>query len=222
MRVVDQARARVTREGTVAEGRAVPRSVDTKPGVGDTVPELRTDNLTTIPFPVARSRYESERERERERADADGSANASAAPRTRRAPADSGARQDTAAAPEVTGWGGRRVVFMNQPAPDPTPSPDTARRRPEPSRTEEGDREALRPWFDKLRPREDGGAARQPREEQAKPRERERTRTQESPRPEPRPLRAEPKPERERNSPPPPPPPRNEGGAVRREKNRDQ
>lgn len=224
MRVVEQGRARVTREGTIAEG-AVPRNIRTKPGIGDTVPELRTDNMTTIPFPVARTKYESERERERERQDPD---NASPAwsPRGRRPPADSGIRPETEAAPDVTGWRRRQFASADQPAPAATPSPEAVRRRPEPSRTEDGDREALRPWFRKLsRPRDDDRPATPPREEQARPRQRSRSEDSPSPRPEPRPLRAEPKRERERVSPPPPPPPRNDGGrergAVRREKNRD-
>jgi hypothetical protein len=230
MRMVDLANARVTREGTTAEGRAVPRHIRTKPGVGDTVPELRTDNMTTIPFPVARTRYESERERERERQDPD-AANPSLSPRGKRTPADSGVRHDTQTEPDVTGWARGRVRSAdqgNEPRPEATPNPDAVRRRPEPSRTEDGDREALRPWFRKLsRPRDDDRPASQPRDEQARPRE--RSRSEDSPRAEPRQLRAEPKRQDrpERVSPPPPqPPPQNDGGgrsrAVRREKNRDQ
>ena len=228
MRVVDRARARVTREGTVAEG-AAPRNVRTRPGVGDTVPELRTDNQTTVPFAVARTQYESAREREQAREDPD-SGSASSSPRGRRPPADTGIRPATQAAPDVTGWG-RRFASADQPSPQATPSPEAVRRRPEPARTEDGDREALRPWFRRLsRPRDDDRPASQPREEQASPRR--RPRSEESPRAEPREMRAEPKRERpERVStppppPPPPPPPREDGGrkqgAVRREKNRDQ
>ncbi len=224
MRPVDMARARITREGTVAEG-AVPRNVRARPGVGDTVPELRTDNQTTIPRPVARTRYESEAERERETKDGE-ARNPSWSPRGRREPADSGVRQDARESPDVWSWGGRRAMFQ-QPSPEATPSPrpDAAvRRRPEASRTEDGDREALRPWFDKLRKRDDERAAPPPRDEQASPRQ--RSRQQDTPRAEPRQIRTEPKPERQSPPPPPPPPPKNDGGnergAVRRERSRDQ
>ncbi len=64
-------------------GRAVPRNVRTNPGPGDTVPELRSDPMTTIPFPVARRRYESEVDRKRE---ADKGERESARPREQRRP----------------------------------------------------------------------------------------------------------------------------------------
>lgn len=67
VRVVESPRARLTRDMQVSEERAVPRNVRTRPGVGDTVPELRSDPMVTIPAPVPRTRYESEREREAER-----------------------------------------------------------------------------------------------------------------------------------------------------------
>jgi len=67
VRIVDSPRARLTREMQLGDERAVPRTVRTKPGVGDTVPELRTDPRYTIPAPVPRQQYESERERDAER-----------------------------------------------------------------------------------------------------------------------------------------------------------
>jgi uncharacterized protein DUF6600/FecR-like protein len=218
MRTVDMARARILRDGTVGAG-AVPRNVRTKPGVGDTVPELRTDNMTAIPLPVARTRYESEGERGEKESDG---ANATWSPRGRPQPADSGVRHDREATSNIWSWGGRRLV-AEQASPAATPSPETAvRRRPEPSRTEEGDREALRPWFGKFtRPRDEKRSAPEPRDEQATARE--RSRPQDTPRDEPRQLRSEPKRERQSPPPPPPPPPNDGGrGAVRREKNRDQ
>jgi hypothetical protein len=220
MRTVDVARARILRDGTVGEG-AVPR-VRTRPGVGDTVPELRTDNTTTLPLPVARTRYESEGERDEERKGSN--ANATAWPRSRREPADTSVRQDRGATPDIWGWSRQRLVAAEQASPQATPSPESAvRRRTEPSRTDDGDREALRPWFEKItRPRDKERTAPEPREEQASPRQ--RPRPQDTPRAEPRQIRSEPK--RERQSPPPPPPPQNDGGrdrgAVRRERNRDQ
>jgi hypothetical protein len=228
MRVVDVARARVTREGAAAEG-AAPRNIRTRPGIGDTVPELRTDNMTTIPFPVARTKYESERERERERQDPD-AANPSYAPRGKRTPADSGIRPETSGSAD-TGWG-RTLVPSDSSEKKARPaaqSPDAApRRRPVPTRTEEADREALRPWFDKLsRPRDEDRPAAQPRDDQARQRSRseERARQEDRPRSEPREMRAEPKRHERVAPPPPPPPPSNdsarERGAARREKNRD-
>jgi hypothetical protein len=234
MRALEAGSARVTRDGTVAEGHAVPRNIRTKPGPGDTVPELRTDNMTTIPFPVARTRYESERERERERQQNPDNANPTLSPRGRSKPADPNIRPDTAAAPEVTGWSRGRARTRTDSSEEARPaatSPDGARRRPETTRTEEGDREALRPWFGRFKDKSDENrTARPAREDQTAPRERSRQES-EPPRTvqpreirsEPRAIRSEPKPrERERAN---PPPPQNDGarerGAVRREKNRD-
>jgi hypothetical protein len=187
------------------------------------VPELRTDNQTTIPFPVARTRYESEGERAREKTDGEAE-NPSRSPRGRRQPADSGVRRDVRETSDVWSWGRRRVAAQQAgPEATPSPRPDAAvRRRPETTRTQDGDREALRPWFEKLRrPRDEERAAPPPRGEEASPRQ--RSRREDAPRAEPRQIRSEPK--RERQSPPPPPPPKSDGGnergAVRRERSRD-
>ena len=68
VRVVDSSRVRLTREMQLSEAeRAVPRSIRTKPGPGDTIPQLRSDPRYTIPAPLPRQQYESEREREAER-----------------------------------------------------------------------------------------------------------------------------------------------------------
>ena len=68
VRVVDSPRARLTREMQPSEAeRAVPRSIRTKPGPGDTIPQLRSDPRYTIPAPLPRQQYESERERDAER-----------------------------------------------------------------------------------------------------------------------------------------------------------
>jgi hypothetical protein len=176
---------------------------------------------------VARTRYESEGERDKEREKDPDNASPSWSPRTRRGPTDPNIRPDVQAGPDVTTWGGRRTLLVDQaaPAPNASPSPEAVRRRPSP--TEDGDREALRPWFDKLRRPQDeerNRPAARPREEQASPRQ--RSRPEDSPRPEARPVRAEPKRDRERQSPPPPPPPpSNDGGrdrgAVRRDRSRD-
>jgi hypothetical protein len=68
VRVADSPRVRLNREVQFADAeRAVPRNIRTKPGLGDTVPELRTNPLVTIPAPMPRQQYESERERQAER-----------------------------------------------------------------------------------------------------------------------------------------------------------
>jgi hypothetical protein len=68
VRVVDSSRVRLTREMQLSEAeRAVPRSIRTKPGPGDTIPQLRSDPRYTIPAPLPRQQYESERERDAER-----------------------------------------------------------------------------------------------------------------------------------------------------------
>jgi FecR protein len=65
VRVLEPGRAQLTRELRVAEG-AVPRNVSTKPSIGDTVPELRHDPTTTIPFPAVRRAREREERNEPE------------------------------------------------------------------------------------------------------------------------------------------------------------
>lgn len=172
MRVVEGTRGRLGRDLSVADGgaQAVPRNIRTRPGPGDTVEELRSDPMTTIPFPVARRKYESAREREREQQN-----NPSLSPRGRTS--GSGIRPD--AAPETSGWERRSARPR---AEEPAPAEDAAvRTRP---RSDEGDREALRPWFRSLsRPRGEGEARPRPvgereteREREAQPREETRRR----------------------------------------------
>ena len=61
----------IDRSLRVVEGdRPQPRSVQIRPTPGDTIPELRANPMTTIPFPVVRRRYASEDER-REREERD-------------------------------------------------------------------------------------------------------------------------------------------------------
>lgn len=147
-RVVEGSRGRLGRDLSVADGAPVaPRNIRTRPGPGDTVEELRSDPMTTIPFPVARRKYESARERERERQN-----NPSLAPRSR--------------------TGGSDI------RPDASPEDGAAvRARP---RSDDGDREALRPWFRSLsRPRAEGENEARPvreREREARPRDEERRR----------------------------------------------
>jgi hypothetical protein len=169
MRIVEGTRGRLGRDLTVAEGQqAVPRHVRTRPGPGDTVEELRSDPMTTIPFPVARRKYESAREREREREQQN---NPSVAPRSRTG--GSGIRPESS--PETTAWERRRV----RPSGEDAAPADGASARPRP-RSDDGDREALRPWFRTLsRPRAEGEAQARPpreREREAQPREEQRRR----------------------------------------------
>src|SRR6185436_13566937 len=54
----------VDRSGRLVDGaHAQPRNVNVRPTPGDTIQQLRSDPMTTIPFPVARRRYPSEDER---------------------------------------------------------------------------------------------------------------------------------------------------------------
>jgi hypothetical protein len=69
VRVLASPRARLTKDLRVSEAPVTradaPRTVRTKPTPGDTVPELRTDNQTSIPLPVARRRRDSEQRHDR-------------------------------------------------------------------------------------------------------------------------------------------------------------
>jgi hypothetical protein len=105
LRVVDALDNGARPSGAGAE-RAVPRNVRTRPGMGDTVPELRGDNLTTIPHPTARRRYESEREREDDRSS---SSRTGASGATRRQYPDSAAapRRDSGETNDAPGEAGR-------------------------------------------------------------------------------------------------------------------
>jgi hypothetical protein len=67
VRIADSPRTRLTREMQLSDERATSRAIRTKPGPGDTVPELRTDPRYTIPTALPRTQYESERERDAER-----------------------------------------------------------------------------------------------------------------------------------------------------------
>jgi ferric-dicitrate binding protein FerR (iron transport regulator) len=68
VRVVDSPRVRLTRDMQLSDAeRAVPRSIRTKPGPGDTIPPLRSDPRYAIPAPLPRQQHESEREQDAER-----------------------------------------------------------------------------------------------------------------------------------------------------------
>ena len=170
VRMVESAHGRLTRDLAVTEApinmaRAVPRNGSTRPGISDTVPEMRSDPMTTIP--VVRRRGRSIDDGERGSLTESGSAAAGPAGTARY-----GATARTAHPTDVRG-GQRR--------PDDTPdagAPNTAARRgragegvearrpDRPLRERDGasqaDREVLRPMFRPLsraRPEGRDGAA---------------------------------------------------------------
>lgn len=69
LRIVEPKSGHVDRSLRVVEGAQhrgeseVPRNVQVRPTPGDTIPELRSDPATTIPFPMVRRKYPSEEER---------------------------------------------------------------------------------------------------------------------------------------------------------------
>jgi hypothetical protein len=171
MRIVESTRGRLGRDLSVADGQqAVPRNIRTRPGPGDTVEELRSDPMTTIPFPVARRKYESAREREREQQN-----NPSLAPRGRQN--GSGIRPESA--PETSSWERRGTRARGD---EPSAEDAAPRARP---RSDDGDREALRPWFRSLsRPRTEGEAQARPVREREREREAQPARDESRRRPE--------------------------------------
>jgi hypothetical protein len=200
VRVVDSPRARLTRDVQVGDERAVPRNVRTKPGGGDTVPELRSDPMVTIPAPVPRTRYESERERQRER-EAERRRPSPRYEGSVSAPAPRAHPTDVRSAPAGAVESGR-------------PRSEERRAVPPAGRAESPDREVMRPLFrplgraegdrERLAPRD--GEARSGAERR-RPDDAPRARPQPAPRSE-RPPEARPAPERQ---------PRGES-AVRRKK----
>ena len=195
-RILESAHASLTRDLRVTQAtsieRAVPRAVRTKPGPGDTVPELRTDPMTTIPRAVPRRNPESGRPERSE------DASSATRPKERRPPdpatvlphavprhPESGRPEREAETPAPAR---DRHRDSDRPAwkatPDATPretesgrdrrSPGGAvrRERSEPSGSSgDREREVLRPLFDPVsrgRQREEGGSAR-PRSETPPP-----------------------------------------------------
>ena len=166
---IEQVHARPARDlvkveggGTRAEGGgagtspvAAPRNVRTRFGPADTVPELRTDPATTIPFPVARRRHRD--------AEEDGTR---PAPALRAAPDPATPRADTTHPTDTP-----RPTYTTRPT-DPA-HPTDARPRPvyvpaappvrerEVAHPTDGDREVLRRVFGPLsQPRPSDGAGR--------------------------------------------------------------
>jgi hypothetical protein len=106
--------------GEYAGARAVPRNIQTRPTPGDTVPELRTDPATTIPFPVARRKQPAD---EQKRQQSEGQSRRSRFSESA-APQQSGGEvsaQPRGAVPETeredsSSWTRRRSVPVTPPA----------------------------------------------------------------------------------------------------------
>jgi hypothetical protein len=215
--VVEVSHGRLGRDLQVkpSDDPAVPRVVRTKPGPGDTVPELQDDNMLAVPRAVPRTRYETERERDRER----GRPRRGYNPQQQQ---ETGGQQEGShgevAAPRSP-YGRPAVPLASDPAP--------AEARPRPAPAQESDREVMRPVFERLgRPNREGEGE---RAERARPRsdgdDRRAPGGYESfrkPRQENEPARERP---RVQPPPPPPPPPKQSGAdenrAVHRKKDKD-
>jgi len=196
LRVVEPKTGHVDRSVRVVDGAqprgesAAPRNVQIRPTPGDTIPELRSDPATTIPFPMVRRKYPSEDER-REREGKD--------------------RAQT----QRTRFGESPTAAAESPAPEksrPADNPSAVRSSPR-ERTkepEDQDRDVLRRMFTPLsRTREKEQESRpSPSNEGAAARTRPRETSRETPPPPP--PKAEPRPT---------PSPRAESeGAVRRKR----
>jgi hypothetical protein len=148
VRTAPQVHARLNHELTTVEGRgtgtagtglvAAPRNVSRRFGPADTVPEMRTDPATTIPFPVARRRHRD--------AEEDGTPPSPSARTPAAAPASPAVSADPAHP-------------TDRPRRGYVPAAPAARERPAAHPTD-GDREVLRRVFGPLsqpRPAEGGG-----------------------------------------------------------------
>jgi hypothetical protein len=180
VRVLSSPRARLTKDLRVIEAPATPatkvagpRVVRTKPTPGDTVPELRNDNQTTIPAPIARRRRDSSEERH-DRGNSFGEAagpSTRAAPRAPEATAAGEEPERRRAAPRSAFDSGDTGRARNRrPATSDAP---TRAARPEPAPVERSRPRGTDP-IERSRPRatDDAGTPRQ--EYRAAPRERHR------------------------------------------------
>ena len=257
LRVIDNPHQRLARDFTIAapkpavqvqggptegDARAMPRqrAVRTKPTIGDTVPELRADPMTTIPFPIARRKPRTE---ETEQKDGEGTPENSAVRSfPRRHSAGQSAEtatpesQPTDARTPVTRRGfdasvGERTRRhgSEDEASEAAPRrvPDAGRDRDR-SRDENAERDVLRPIFRPLsRPRSDDGASTSaprstPRGERAEPRSEPRTEPRSQPRYEPRSAPRQERPRVEPQAPPQSQPPADASSGHGRARRRDQ
>jgi len=229
-RTLEPGRARLTRDLRVVEGgHAAPRAARTRPTIGDSVPELRQDPATSIPFPAARrgrereDRSDSGRRDEQRRAVPRPKPGRAADPVT--VPADVQAPGATVGAP---------AAIRHRDAPPRGDKGGGSAGRAvtrEEDRRRDPDRDVLRPLFRPLtqpRPAPEaqdrrGSDRGQPERRQRlsgdddRPRQRAEP-AHRTPAPRPEPRRAQP--ERRREAPPPPPPSSSKDDrAVRRKKN---
>lgn len=160
-RILEPQSISLTRDLRMTESdRAIPRSIRTKPGPGDTVPELRSDPMTTIPRAQPRRRYESEEERRRNE-----DATWAQPAKENRSPHGSDAREEGSAARQRSDERHprpARAVPENKESKEPPSPPQAAPRdnSARPGAHENSDREVLRPLFDPLSrptPKETGG-----------------------------------------------------------------
>ncbi|MGE0456158.1 MAG: DUF6600 domain-containing protein [Vicinamibacteria bacterium] len=223
--------------GEYAGARAVPRNIQTRPTPGDTVPELRTDPATTIPFPVARRKKPADEERrqgnDRQTQQTRRSRfSESAAPQERGGAVSAqprGADQETESEDQGS-WSRRRVVPVTPPAERTSEEGARKRQREDAERDDtRRDNEVLRRVFRPLSEGQSRGGERQRDDSASTERQRqrdsnaERDRQTERRRPEagspwsrPRsdPRSKPPQAERQRSQ----PKGERSGGAVRREK----
>ena len=173
LRVAPVGHGRLTRDLRIVQGEkgqpdsAVPRNVRTKPTIGDTVPELRTDPMTTIRRPIPRTHREPDEADDRQ---PDGGDRARVA--VPRAPGAASPWTPNAAVPRQqrsTGEEGGRVGTGHWSDRNEERRRDVQRARPEDGdaarargRDGDRDRETMRPIFGPLsRPRpDDRGSAR--------------------------------------------------------------
>ena len=175
LRVVEPKSGHVDRSVRVVEGAqprgesAAPRNVQIRPTPGDTIPELRSDPATTIPFPMVRRKYPSEDER-RER-------EAKERPSTQR-----------------TRFGEAPTAAQESPAPEKSRPADNASAvrstpRERTKEPEDQDKDVLRRMFTPLSRTKDKEPEARPSNEGAAARSRPR----ETPRESPAPTKAEPR-----------------------------
>ena len=249
LRVIDNPHHRLSRDLTVVakpaafvqggsdgDARAVPRgrAVRTKPTMADTVPELRADPMTTIPFPIARRKPRTEEPEVKEGEAAPENPAVRSFPRRHAtAPAAEAGTPPTAhptdnrtpaARPRFDGSADSGERSRRRHAAEESPAPDAPRvRERSRERDENAEREVLRPIFRPLgRPRsDDGGAASSPR---ATPRSEPRTEPRSEPRYEPRsaPRHERPQPKAAPQAPPPAPAPADASSGHGRARRRDQ
>jgi hypothetical protein len=212
LRVVESPRARPSRdfqriaEGAVPRQGALPRNVNVKPTIGDTVPELRHDPLTEIPIQSPRRRPADDRYG-RKPTESKGSQEV-ASPRDAGGPRDANrerersrwsspqAQESGSASPR--GVEGRRPTDSRSPSGGTGVTPRSPDGRNERARPADQDRDVLRPIFRPIsEPRERSGSDVRGSAPRSEPR------TAPPPRSEPQRMAPPPRSEPQRMAPPP-------------------